>query len=339
MTRPLDLARRRALARLAGLAGLLLAAAMLSAMLQGRQDVEARQGEPVLPGFSARFETIDRVEFTLPDDRYTLEKGEDGVWGLKESGGYPVRRDMVAALFDGLADMTFETARTQDAKKFDRLGLGDPEDGGNGARILVFAGGPEPVAELLAGRRGERTYVRPGEGRAWRVNGDLPPLHSRAAWLDLSAARMPAAEIEAVSLSDAQGVSYSLIRTGRDDFEPGDSGAGDSGVGWRLASRYAAAGPGLALSRFAPVDVARLGTLDLRFAGSHASVLRDGLEVRLTLFTDAQGRGWAAVEAAGSGPRVALLSAATQGWAYRLTAQDFADLTAPREAVLVPPAQ
>ena len=334
MTGRLHRRRRNMIAGLGICAGVLALTLMLGAALEGgggRRD--ARTGQPVLAGFQKAFSAIDRVIVTLPDDRYALERRADGGWGMADSGGYPVRAEALAALFDGLADMTYERARTADPDKFDRLGLGDPLSGGTGARIEILAG-QNRIADLIAGRRRERTYVRlAGDERAWRVEGDLPPLYARAGWLDLKVVSIAESEIASVAVTLAPDVSPS--------YEIAKAGDGASGFvvlapeGGRLTSRFAATGPGLALTRFAPLDVDRIDALDLSRVGTHRTRLVDGRAVALFAFTDALGRGWVTVQFEGDGAAAA--NQRTNGWAFRLAPQDFAEVMTPRAAVIAAP--
>ena len=322
MTRVLHARRQRQISVLAIIAGVLFLALVLTGFLSGREQVSDRKGQPVLPGLSKTFDRLTTVRVRLPDSSYTLEKTENG-WGLVEAGGYPVRPDRVAALIDGLSELTFEAPRTRDPDKYDSLGLGDPESGGTGARVTILAAGNDPVVDLIAGRRRDTTYVRePGNAQSWRVSGDLPPLYARSEWLDLDWPEFDPDNIVAVQVQLVDG-AYALARQGENWLPVGVS------EGRLLASRFGAVGPALALSRPEPSDVRRL-TSEFSRIGTHVSRLTDGREISVTAYRAEDGSGWISLSAAGLPDRQ------FTGWVFRIAPQDFADFTAPDAAILLP---
>ncbi|MEO1407093.1 MAG: hypothetical protein AAFV54_11460 [Pseudomonadota bacterium] len=113
-----------------------------------------RQGQLVFPRLARRAADADTIRITVPDQVYTLVRDEtvDGRWLMTEAGGFPVRADMLAALTRGLTSMEWGLTRTRDADKLDRIGLGDPENGGTGARIDVLSDGETTLASQVCGR-------------------------------------------------------------------------------------------------------------------------------------------------------------------------------------------
>ena len=104
-----------------------------------------------------------------------------------ESGNYPVRPDRLSALAEGLIGLEWGAKRTTDPTKLKLLGLGDPANGGNGAYLEVVSQDDSILSALITGRREDRLYARrPDETNAFRVIGNLPPLYTREAWLDLN---------------------------------------------------------------------------------------------------------------------------------------------------------
>jgi hypothetical protein len=324
MTKALHDRRARTLRRLAAACGALAAGMVLLTLASGGDGLPERKGEPVFPGLSHRFEDISRVEITLPDDSYTLVDGEDG-WGLAEFDFYPITGEALSALFDGMSRLSYDAPRTADPEKYGRIGVGDPETGGLGARVKLLGAGDTVLVDTIIGRRGTRNYVRNAdEARAWRVDGDLPPFYARAEWVDLDFLRVDQAEIREVRV-EGSGGSYTLRREG-ERFVP-------TGDGERLVSRFAAVGPALTLSRWAPIAVKRMDDPRmLEPVAGHTSGLTEGRIVALEVVRDPAGELWVTVT--GKGDNAEDIAARSRGWLFRLPPQDIADLTTPRDAVI-----
>lgn len=335
MTERLHKARQRSVIVTASVVGAMALLLLLMGLFSSGPAPDARRGQPVFPGLTENFAEARQIEITLPDGGYTIARTEEqGVWGLVEAGGYPVREDVLAALFDGLAELTYDTARTSDPGKYNSLGLGDPGNGGVGARLTIRDEAGEALVDVIAGRRRDRTYLRmPDSARSWRVTGDLPPLYSRSEWLDLEVIDVAPEEIQSVTMMAPEAGRFEFARTGPepDDWQP--SGVSE---GRQPVSRFSIVGPALALSRFAPTGVARFTDMDNpRTIAWHISLLDDGTKIAIESFQIEGDSGWVSVNAL-EGPRADAINARTAGWLFHISAQDFADFTAPEAAVLRP---
>ncbi|MFN3213415.1 MAG: DUF4340 domain-containing protein [Henriciella sp.] len=296
-----------------------------------------RMGEPILAGFGAQRAEAQRIRFTLADESYTLERTAAG-WVMAETGGYPVRRDRIAELAGGLETLSFDVRRTDDPYKHDRLGLGDPTEGGNGVLLEVF--GPENALtqSVVIGRKNEDLYVRnPGETQTFRADGSLPPFYNRRAWLDLSIAEIDPAAIRSVRITDSSNRSLYLRRAEGNDarsFRPAPPNQND-----RLISRLAASSTALAITRLTPQDVKPAADLINAPIARHISETFDGLEIDLQAFREPNGF-WVtlrAVEAGEGARRAEAINAKAEGWAFRISDYDFQDLT-PSVTSIVEPA-
>ena len=164
----------------------------------------ARSGESVIT-LPDGMEAITQIEVVVADETYRLIR-TDTAWRMDTAQGFPVRADRMRALLVGLDELSWAQPRTQDPRKFDAIGLGDPREGGNGALIILHGENNAQVAQLIAGRRDERLYARRhDEMSAWRVDGKLPPLHGRDGWLDFAVLSMQPETIGAVLIAPAQG--------------------------------------------------------------------------------------------------------------------------------------
>ncbi len=328
MSATLDTRRRRTIEVLSIIAaGLWIFLLLMSLFAPSENDTSPRTGEPVLKNFSAVRSDTGAIRFTMDELSYTLEQ-RNGQWVMAETGGYPVREDRLTTLAEGLETMTWGERRTSDPARFGRIGLGDPRDGGNGVLIEVFATNGSKTAEIITGRRNEFLYARePGENVSFRVEGDLPPLYTREAWLDLDIIDIDPSAISAVRLTDSTRTSLYLTRSpgsGARSFSPAPPYQND-----RLRSRLAASTPALAISRLTPIDVKPASELTSRPVARHITETHDGLEIDLRAWREPDGF-WVtlrAVEAGEGARRAQTINDRAEGWAFKLTEYDWREFT------------
>lgn len=286
-----------------------------------------RMGEPVLPGFAEIRADASKIKFTLADEAYTLQRTSAG-WVMEEAGGYPIRTERLSDLASGLETLTFDERRTSDPYKHDRIGLGDPTQGGNGALIEVFGSDGSLETAIIAGRKGDSIYVRePGADQTYRSQGDLPPFYTQRSWLDFNIIDIGPAAIRSVRLMDAGGASLYLRREPGSDarsFVPAPPYENDT-----LISRLGASTTALAITRLSALDVKPAADLQTPRIARHISETFDGLEVDLNAHREPDGL-WVtlrAIEAGEGARRAQAINTKAEGWAFRISAYDFQDFT------------
>ncbi len=343
MTAP-DRQRRNTLLALSGAAIFLIGALAVGDILKPRRgDGDPRIGTPVFDKFSNGADDLASISIRLADDAYTLERRARD-WVMVEAGGFPVREDRLSVLAQGLSELTWGEARTDDIDKLDRLALGDPREGGAGALLEVESVDKSKAGQLITGRKGDRLYGRrPDEIVSFRLSGELPPLYTREAWLDLRVVDMQPGVIQSVRIIDRDGEEVLLSRTAdRDirDFRPAPPFERDE-----LVSRLSASSAALALSRLAPVNVKPASALQSDVVGRHITSTFDGLEIEVAAFRD-PGGGFItlyAVEAGEGAARAQAINERAGGWAFELTELDWAEFAPPvrsivnRAASIAPP--
>jgi Domain of unknown function (DUF4340) len=322
------LARRKSLLWLAAGAGivwLLLGLSSLSAGSSSRS--HAQLGAPILDQFSETRAEAQRIRFTLSDERYTLARTAAG-WVLEETGGYPIQSDLRAELLLGLEDLRFGEKRTNDATKHELIGLGDPANGGNGARVEIFGPGADLMHSFIIGRKNEALYVRaPDDTQTYRAEGILPAFYNRRAWLDLDIVNIDPSAIRSIRILDSNSQSVYLRRREGEDtrsFRPAPPNQDD-----RLISRFAASSTALAVTRLAPADIKPASDLTTQPIAQHISETFDGLELDVKAYREPYGL-WLTIRAieAGEGARRAqVINARAEGWAFRVSDYDFQDFT------------
>ncbi len=328
MSAVLDKVRRRQVQILGLIAGALSLMAF-AFFLGGARPTEThdRLGKKVLPEFAAIRADASAIRVTLSDEAYTLVNTPKG-WTLEGQGGYRVRTDRLNELATGLESLTWGAGRTRDPQKLNRVGLGDPRDGGTGALIEILDAKGAPVAALITGRKADYLYGRlPDDAQAYRVEGDLPPLYNTQAWLDLEILDINEDAISAVRLFDARGASLYLRRPvgqTRDGFRPAPPFQT-----YRIVSARVAATHALALTRFQPIGVKPAAALTTKPVARHITTTYDGLEVDLSAYREPDGFfvTLRAVEAGEGANRGAAINERAAGWAFELGDYDWAEFT------------
>ena len=321
-------ARRKRLVYLIVIAvGLWVILGLTSLVRGGESTDHARMGDPVLAGFSQSRADAQRIRFTLDNDSYSLVRSASG-WLLEETGGYPIRPDRLADLAGGLETLAFDERRTDDPYKHDRIGLGDPTEGGNGALLEIFGIDGELQNSLIIGRKNDTIYVRaPGETQTYRAEGSLPAFYNRRAWLDLNIINIDPSAIRSVRILDSENRMLYLRRDEGSDarsFRPAPPNQDD-----QLISRLAASTTALAITRLSPSDVKPASDLLSEPIARHISETFDGLEIDLRAYQEPTGF-WVtlrAVEAGEGARRAQAINEKAEGWAFRVTDYDFQDFS------------
>jgi hypothetical protein len=300
-------------------------------------------GALVLPDFAANAGKVELVMVTTGEESYHLVHNADGAnpeWVLSEKGSYPVEPERIAELTRGLSAVRYARPMTRDDRKFDRIGLGDPAKGGTGALLEVGDGSGTNFARIIVGYRDGTSYVRmPDDLQAWAVDGaTLPPLQRGARWLDLDVVSVAADQIADVQVRPQSGPSYRLV--------PADETGQQFNLAPPHASRRAVTSfaPTLtatALSRFAPIDVAR-GDAVATGAPLAQYIVRTRQGVAIIVQAWRSGdRGWVTVGAAtGEGAAAQAradadaINARTAGWAFGMTELDWGAFTTPLAALV-----
>jgi hypothetical protein len=338
MSHPGHLARRRVALWLGAAAVAAAGLGALSFAREGAPKARAATGALVAPDFAAHKADIRLIMVTTPEGTYHIARDGER-WVLTEKGRYPVRAELVAQLEAALSTMRHGEPRTRDPRKLDRIGLGDPLQGGTGALVEVGNGNGDVFAKLIIGSRDGRTYVRkPDDPEAWlATDADPPPLHRAARWLDLDVARVQPAEIAEIEVrpqvspayklkpADAQGARFLLA-------PPFDQR--------RLIAGFAPNPPALVLTQLSPEDVAPAGSLaSAKPAAEHVTRLTSGLEIRIRAVRAATG-GWILLDAraaSDASPEIAVQAAAINEragpWAFAISELDWNAVTTPLAAI------
>ncbi len=330
-----DLAERRksqalSLGLIAGALAIVAAITLGIEMRALRPDLAAGL---VTPGLADTIGGAHRITITSAEASYRIENTQRG-WAMRDRDDYPVLRSRLDQLTNGLEQLRYTRRMTSDPSKHERLGVGDPREGGRGILVQIEDGRGALLVNLVLGvEPGGAIYVRrPDQDQTWAARGELPPLRDIASWMELRPLDLSADRLQRVEIAPPQGRAYVLARDSAD--QP-----------WRIASpALAALAPSVVASaaeritQLAPVDVRTAPAIQGAARARIRATTFDGIAVDAELI-DSDGRTWLKLVARGATPEqepAALeLNDRIAAWAYALSEFE-AESLAPPLSSLVP---
>lgn len=335
MTTELGERRRARLLSLWLIAGALLALAAVVSGIEMRAARPDLASGPVIPGLASSIESAERISVVTAEATYRIERTARG-WAMRDRGDYPVSAARLEQLSRGLEGLRYTRRMTSDPAKHERLGVGDPRQGGRGVLVQVEgARGALLVNVVLGVEPGGALYVRkPDEAQTWAADGELPPLRDPAAWLDLHPLDIAAERLVRVEIAPPEGRAYVLARD-------------EAGGRWRIAlpalaplSQSTLAAAAERLTNLSPIDVQPAPAIQGEpRARIHASDV-DGLAIEAELI-ESEGRAWLKLVARAPTPELEEAALAINNraaaWAFALSTTEAAAL-APSLSSLTPSA-
>lgn len=216
MTTENALRRRGQAVRLLLLAGLFAVIAAVTLAIQSRSISGEAGAGPVIPGLAEIIGDGQRITIASAEASYGIERsrlGEDAVWVMSDRGDYPVLAARLRQLTEGLESLTYVRRMTSDPSKHERLGVGDPREGGRGVLVQIEDGRGAYLVNLILGVEPGGLYVRrPDDNQTWSVRGELPPLRDVASWLDLRPLGIDPDVLARVEITPSEGRGYVLAR-------------------------------------------------------------------------------------------------------------------------------
>jgi Domain of unknown function (DUF4340) len=310
---------------------LVLLAAGLAATTFVTLAIDARSSRPdtaagpVVAGLSERISGAQRIIVTSADATYRIEKTSRG-WAMRDRGDYPVLAGRLAQLTEGLEGLQLIRRMTSDAAKHERLGVGDPREGGRGVLVQIEDGRGAFLVNLILGVETDGLYVRrPDQDQTWAARGELPPLRDIASWLDLQPVEIAPEAIARVEITPSVGPPYTLARAADDEFE-----IVSPAVQVLAASSVTATGERIA--GLSPIDVQPAPAIQGAARARVRVITVDGIAIEGELI-DSDGKTWLKLVARTENPERQAAALAINdraaGWAYALSPLD--------ASVLVPP--
>lgn len=206
------MSRRTLQTLVAVIAGLVL---LLVVLERGERAPANGAGGSLLPGFAAVANEATQIEAVGPADGpgVTLSRTDDG-WVVSARDDYPADINALRELISGLANARIVELKTADPARYDRLGVGDPREGGQGTRLTVVGAdfSYSVVVGNLAGN--DQRYVRPADdAQSVLVDQPLEVPVGIEGWLEPGLVDIGVERIERVVIEHADGETIGLARS------------------------------------------------------------------------------------------------------------------------------
>jgi hypothetical protein len=332
-----DLAERRKgrLLTLWVIAGVLIAVAAITMGIEYRSARPDLASGPVLPGLNETIRQGQRIVITSAEATYRIERvqrGDQAVWVMRDRGDYPVLASRLAQLTEGLQGLRYERRMTNDPAKHERLGVGDPREGGRGILVQIEDGRGALLVNLILGIEPSGLYARrPDNPQTWAVEGELPPLRNLAAWLELQPIQFEPERLARVEITPRAGRSYVLARESADQpwriVSPGLAALAQSSV--NAAAEH--------ITRVSPTDVQPAPAVQGPVVARIRAVTFDGVAIDAELI-ESESRPWLKLVARAETPeqeQTALaINARAAVWAYQLSEAEAEALAPPLGAII-----
>ncbi len=301
--------QQRSLILLAAATVVLAGLAVVALVTGGYEAGRARTDRRAVPAVADQLGEVASVEMQRNGLDLTFVRDGDN-WLVRQKGNYPAAAAKIRRIVLALADMTLVEPKTRKPDLYPRLEVEDPGKGKStlvtvkdksGAAIARLIVGKHSYDRLGAGNDG--VYVRkPGDPQAWLARGSLDFSDDMASWLDRRIVDIPDSRVAKVSLSQADGTSLVLSRTGPD----AKFAVAGAPANAKYKSDTALGEPAMALETLDLEDVQPAAKLPIPDKGVAAASYTtfDGLTVGLKLLQRGT-KDWIAVVATGAGKAAA----------------------------------
>jgi hypothetical protein len=330
--------KRRALSWVVAAVAMLAITAVTIA-IEVRSAAPDRVVGPVLPGLAQQIGEAQKITVISADARYRIARTARRVWAMTDRGDFPVRESRLEQLTSGLARLAYIRRMTSDPGRHDRLGVGDPTQGGRGVLLQIENARGAFLVNLIIGFQRDGLYVRkPGENQVWAVRGELPPLRDAAIWLDLQPLLLHPSALRRVEITPADGPAYVLERASADaNFAFAGAPAGREPISAGALTAAAAR-----ITQVQPIDVLPAPAVQGAAAARVRAATVDGVLIDAELVAH-NNRHWLKLVARPERPQAAAaveaINARASAWAYALAQSDVAALVPPLDSLLrAPPA-
>ena len=212
--------KQKSFLMLAGATGLSILAAGATMFGSGGAPAFAEAGERLFPELEQKASEVAKLELRDGEFEMTIEL-RDGTF-VDAASGFPVDPEPLKKLVSGMTLAEIAEAKTSDPARHADLELAasDAETGG-GSEVVLFDGGGDQIAHVIAGRRdfplggvtGGQYVRRGGEDASWLVHARLDPPSRRAGWFETRLMEVDASEISSVSLTTSEGQVVAMTGT------------------------------------------------------------------------------------------------------------------------------
>ena len=189
-----------------------------------------KQKASFFPELTKQIESVNYISIKGYNDSINLTRKND-IWGIDEFDGYPALPEKIKSAVLGAADLKINASKTALPRLYHRLGVEGPEIEDTASLLLTLSDSNQnKIIEVIVGKprlsssakNTSGLYVRePEKEKSYLVDGVLDISAIKTDWIKRSLFDIPAEAVKSVSVSHADGDSYTLYKNekGQEYFE------------------------------------------------------------------------------------------------------------------------
>ena len=189
-----------------------------------------KQKASFFPELTKQIESVNYISIKGYNDSINLTRKND-IWGIDEFDGYPALPEKIKSAVLGAADLKINAPKTALPRLYHRLGVEGPEVEDTASLLLTLSDSNQnKIIEVIVGKprlsssakNTSGLYVRePEKEKSYLVDGVLDISAIKTDWIKRSLFDIPAEAVKSVSVSHADGDSYTLYKNekGQEYFE------------------------------------------------------------------------------------------------------------------------
>lgn len=214
-----------------------------------------------------------KIRITIPDSSFQIVKDNSGEWIMPERGNFPIDKDKLRRFETDIKYLYKLEHRTSDPSQFDRLGVGEPKEFGEGTTIEFFDNSGKIITGSSIGQIGNLIFVRKiGALEVYSASGQLMDISKKTNWLNFDFLKIPAAAISTINIQRRDGNNYRISRSENGRFLLAGSQMGD-----RIDSNAEF------ISKIEPKNVIERERIGIEPILTQSVLLKDGSTIFVTL--------------------------------------------------------
>jgi len=183
----------------------------------GKRSGSPASGHLLLPKLAAVANNATNVDIIIPgnDQGVTIHRKDDQ-WVVSGRNDYPADVGKLGKLIVQLAEAQILEEKTANPEHYEKLGVGDPEHGGKGSKLIVK--GPDFSFAVILGNtaQGHYRYARlADDARSYLINQNLDLPKDAGDWLAPDIVDISADKVKKVVISHADGETIVIEKTDR----------------------------------------------------------------------------------------------------------------------------
>ena len=184
---------------------ILLAAAMISSLIQPKFETKINKGEVIFQNLNSELNNISKIKVNNGLDEIVIGK-DQADWVMESKYNYKVKDDVVKENLIQVAQLRFFEKKTEDPSLYSRIDLHYPNDEeGNSKLILILNQNNEKLSEFIQGKvKKNGIYIKKiGDTSTWLTTGVLSMSIYDNDWLETKILDIKNEEIKKIKLKHA----------------------------------------------------------------------------------------------------------------------------------------